>query len=140
MSLRRARLSGSTSDRGAIYGVDNGPSADRSLGGTPKSWLRSLVPSSGYSQQWSIDNLRDDLQHMQRLLNEASSKTQPIDQLVRENSELKLVVATMLRLLMQRGIVTSTEFQALAAQVDFEDGRLDGKVAGPLMSADFDSK
>ncbi len=104
------------------------------------SWLRSLVPSSDYSQQWSIDNLQDDLQRMQRVLNETSSKTHRIDQLVRENSELKLVVATMLRLLMQRGIVTSTDFQALAAQVDFEDGRLDGKVASSLLPTNVDSE
>lgn len=104
------------------------------------SWLRGLIPSSDFSQQWSIDNLQDDLQQMRRLLNETSSKTRPIEQLARENSELKLVVATMLRLLIQRGIVTPTEFQALAAQVDFEDGQLDGKVAGPLMAADNHSE
>lgn len=55
-----------------------------------------------------------------------------ISQLISENSQLKLYVVSILRLLVAKGTVSEAELKAIVAAVDREDGSADGHFAGKL--------
>jgi len=52
--------------------------------------------------------------------------------LERENDELRLYVAAIVRLLVAKGVVTSEEMASLVQAIDAEDGSADGKYKGPI--------
>ena len=55
------------------------------------------------------------------------SQDEKIEALVRENGELKLYLAALIRLLVAKGSVSEAELQAMVAAVDAEDGKADGR-------------
>jgi chromosome segregation ATPase len=81
-------------------------------------------------QQAEIERLREKLQSRQA---EHSSAEQRLVSLERENDELKLYLATVVRLLLAKKVATAEEMRALVAAVDREDGAEDKRYAGPIV-------
>lgn len=49
-----------------------------------------------------------------------------------ENSELKLYLATIIRLLTSKGVVSAEELETMVNAIDAEDGRSDGRYDGTI--------
>lgn len=49
-----------------------------------------------------------------------------------ENDELRLYLASVVRLLVSKGVVTQEELRDLVAAIDAEDGSADGRFAGDI--------
>jgi hypothetical protein len=77
-------------------------------------------------QDRTIDELR------QRLLDRHKALTHRMDELAKENDELKLYVAALLRLLIAKQVATREEVRALVEAVDREDGARDQRYMGEL--------
>lgn len=58
--------------------------------------------------------------------------TRTLDDLTRENAELKLYLAAVTRLLISKGVINQTELAAVIDAVDAADGKTDGRYTGPL--------
>ncbi|MFO0982006.1 MAG: hypothetical protein U1E76_09730 [Planctomycetota bacterium] len=78
--------------------------------------------------------------HLERLKHEMQSRrdqsrTQErrIDDLERENDELKLYVAALIRLLFVKRLATADEVRALVRTIDSEDGEHDHRLSGPVL-------
>jgi hypothetical protein len=56
-----------------------------------------------------------------------------LEALQRENDELKLYLAAVIRLLMAKKIATTEEIKTMVAAVDRQDGVEDQKYTGPMM-------
>jgi hypothetical protein len=77
-----------------------------------------------------IARLRDELQSKQA---ESESVEHHLAALQRENDELKLYLAAVLRLLVAKNIASIDEIRRVVAAVDREDGIEDQKYSGPLL-------
>jgi len=53
--------------------------------------------------------------------------------LKRENDELKLYIATIIRLLTNKGLLTQEEIEKMVDIIDAEDGAMDGKARGSVL-------
>lgn len=53
--------------------------------------------------------------------------------LKRENDELKLYIASIIRLLTNKGILTTEEIEKMVDIIDAEDGAMDGKARGDVL-------
>ncbi len=60
------------------------------------------------------------------------SQGQKLDTLVRENAELKLYLASVIRLLLAKGQITRPELEAMVSAIDREDGQADGQYDGKI--------
>jgi hypothetical protein len=58
---------------------------------------------------------------------------QRLETLQRENDELKLYLAAVIRLMLAKKVATTDEIKALVAAVDREDGMEDKKFTGPML-------
>ena len=56
-----------------------------------------------------------------------------IDALIAENGELKLYLASVVRLLTTKGAISPEELRAMVEAVDAEDGSSDGKYDGGIV-------
>jgi hypothetical protein len=61
------------------------------------------------------------------------SQDETIRGLVAENAELKLYLASLLRLLTRNGTISRDELAAVVDAVDAEDGRADGRYEGKVV-------
>jgi len=61
------------------------------------------------------------------------SQDRKINALVAENAELKLYLASIIRLLTAKGVVSDEELRAMVDAVDAEDGRSDGRLDGAIV-------
>ena len=52
--------------------------------------------------------------------------------LINENGQLKLYLASLIRLLTQKGAITKEELQTMITAIDSEDGSADGKFTGNI--------
>ncbi|REK07175.1 MAG: hypothetical protein DWQ37_21745 [Planctomycetota bacterium] len=74
----------------------------------------------------------------QRLNKTALGQASVADELRRltaENNELKLYVATVFRLLLDKQIVNLEELESLVTAIDREDGAEDGRHRGPVLTS-----
>jgi bifunctional N-acetylglucosamine-1-phosphate-uridyltransferase/glucosamine-1-phosphate-acetyltransferase GlmU-like protein len=87
-----------------------------------------------------------DIQDTQRALEEFDAQlratdatdrdlAQRLDRLAAENAELKLYLAAVVRLLLNKGIVTSAELEQIVDAIDRSDGAGDGKLTGKFPPA-----
>lgn len=53
--------------------------------------------------------------------------------LKRENDELKLYIASIIRLLTNKGLLTQEEIEKMVDIIDAEDGAMDGKARGNVI-------
>jgi hypothetical protein len=99
-------------------------------------WGRTLLLGDIGNRLDIADTERD----VERLKQEISrafrmdmSQDEKIEALIRENGELKLYLASLVRLLVSNGSVSKAELQAMVAAVDAEDGKADGRCDGGIV-------
>lgn len=71
----------------------------------------------------------------QRLRNSAGvdlNQDQKISELEKENGELKLYMAALIRLLLSKGTISNEELTQLVEEIDGADGRVDGQFSGSI--------
>lgn len=76
-----------------------------------------------------IDSLR---REMRGSFHKDLSQDQKIEKLIAENAEMKLYLASLIRLLSRKGTISPSELSAIVEQVDAEDGKSDGQFSGPV--------
>ncbi len=99
-------------------------------------WGRTLLLGD-IGNRLDIEDTERDIAHLKRQLASASStdvsQDKKIDALLRENAELKLYLASMIRLLTAKGTISGEELEAVVRAVDAEDGSSDGKHEGRIV-------
>lgn len=83
-------------------------------------------------QNTEIQNLRDQLARQRNTSPVATSL--PIKELQKENDELKLYIAALVRILTSKGTITKEELKQMIDTIDTEDGSQDGKFTGNINS------
>jgi len=73
--------------------------------------------------------------HLKQTTDNHMSAAQELERLAAENGELKLYVASILRVLLDKQVITQPELAALIKVVDREDGVEDGQRKGPLLDS-----
>ena len=81
-------------------------------------------------QQAEIERLREQVQSRPAM---PSSSEERLQALQRDNDELKLYLAVVIRLMVAKKIATADEIKAIVAAVDREDGVEDKKYKGPMV-------
>lgn len=98
------------------------------------SWL--LLGDLG--QQLDLVRQQREIHELRSRLRDSSASTEPLsDQLEavrRENDELKLYLAAVLRLLMTKGIASKEEIASMVDLIDASDGEKDRKYTGNIDS------
>ncbi len=80
-------------------------------------------------QRAEIDQLRNELRTA-RVAGPAGPG--PIRQLQQENDELRLYIAALVRILVNKRVVTAEELREVVEAIDAEDGTPDGRYEGRL--------
>jgi len=90
-------------------------------------------------QQMDLDDLEqeiDSLKHRIKASRERHDESdRELERVVAENDELKLYVATILRVLVSKGVVSQRELGELIRSIDAEDGHSDNAYRGSLAPA-----
>lgn len=98
-------------------------------------WGRTLLLGD-VGNRLDIEDCERELKHMQRELRggyrKDMSQDKKIERLQEENAELKLYLASMVRLLMSKGTFERSELEAIVNAIDAEDGKKDGKMTGEI--------
>lgn len=98
-------------------------------------WGRTLLLGD-IGNRLDIDDVERELAGLREQLsdqhNRDASQNELLRHLCRENAELKLYLASLLRLLARKGILDQGELKAMVEAVDAEDGHVDGKTQSPL--------
>lgn len=98
-------------------------------------WGRMLLLGN-VGQQLDIGDVREELaritSHLQAGGQFDRQTADALQRLARENAELKLYLAALIRLLASKGVVTSAELTAIVETIDRSDGQADGGYTGPL--------
>jgi hypothetical protein len=94
-------------------------------------WGRTLLLGD-IGNRLDIEDTERDIARLKRHISgnfdKDMSQDQKIDALINENAELKLYLASLIRLLMTKGSITQQELEAMVKSVDAEDGKTDGKL------------
>jgi hypothetical protein len=102
-------------------------------------WGRYLLLGS-LGQQMDLADHEAEIERLKEQLRSKpalpSSVEQRLETLERENDELKLYLAAVLRLLVAKKIATTNEIKAVVAAVDREDGVEDEKFTGVMLPGD----
>ncbi len=89
-------------------------------------------------QQLDIQEQKDEIEALRQKL-EAEAGTQKmalegrVAQLEKENNELRLYLASLIRYLGNKGVLDRSEFSVLVEAVDKEDGSADGGYKGNII-------
>lgn len=103
-------------------------------------WGRTLFLGD-IGNRLDIEDCENDIrrlkQNLQQTLNVKHSidrsQDRDITELQKENDELKLYLAALIRLLIARNVITVEEITKLVQAVDVEDGSADGRMNGPVV-------
>ncbi len=100
-------------------------------------WGRSLLLGN-LGQQLDIEDQRQEIQNLRaRVQSESRQATQSIEMrlgaLERQNDEMKLYLAALVRYLAAKGTIDLKEFAKLVEEVDAEDGAADGRFEGNVV-------
>ena len=99
-------------------------------------WGRTLFLGD-IGNRLDIADAERDIRSLKRELDAATRGRRTQDELVTalsaENAELKLYLASIVRLLVQRGTLSREEIEAMVAVIDQEDGRIDGGHTGEIL-------
>lgn len=94
------------------------------------------ILSWGIGNRLDIADVESEVQRIRRDLRTAgntdSVQDEQIEILVRENAELKLYLSAVVRLLLQKEVVSRAELETIVKELDAEDGEVDGKYDGPI--------
>jgi hypothetical protein len=105
----------------------------------PMGWGRMLLLGD-WGQQMDIEDQRREIETLQRQVRAGSAGRAAGDvsprlaQLEKENDELRLYLASLVRYLGSKGILRRDEFAALVETVDAEDGSADGGYEGEIVT------
>jgi len=101
-------------------------------------WGRMLLLGN-WGQQMDIEDQKQEIEDLRQRL-ETGTRTgdstlqSRVTQLEKENNELRLYLASLIRYLGHQGILNQDEFRELVNVIDSEDGRADsgyrGKITG----------
>ena len=98
-------------------------------------WGRTLLLGD-IGNRLDIEDTERDISGIKREVDRSYKKDMDQDQkittLINENAELKLYLASLIRLLRTKDIITAKELTAMVNQVDESDGSADGKYDGPI--------
>ncbi len=100
-------------------------------------WGRMLLLGN-LGQQLDIEDQRQEIQNLRaRVQSESRQAAQGIemrlDALERQNDEMKLYLAALVRYLAAKGAIDLKEFAKLVEEVDAEDGTADGRFDGNVV-------
>ncbi len=85
-------------------------------------------------QQFDIGDLKSDVSNLRsQLRSETRDAVIGVDELRRENAELKLTLAAIVRLLIRKRVISAAEIESLVAELDSEDGSFDGRFDAPIV-------
>lgn len=95
-------------------------------------WRYWLMGDLG--QQFDIGDLRTDVTSLRsQLRSETRTAGRSLDELRHENEELKLTLAAVVRLLIRKRVLAASEIESLIAELDAEDGTVDGRLEAPIV-------
>ena len=98
-------------------------------------WGRWLLLGD-LGQQWDLEDQQSELNELRSRLRAKRRSMQAItdqlEELQRENEELKLYLAAMIRLMTAKGIASKEEIFALVDAIDEGDGMKDGRYTGKI--------
>ena len=99
-------------------------------------WGRTLLLGD-IGNRLDIEDTERDIAHLKRemqgVFRNDMSQDQKMEVLVRENAELKLYLAPVVRLLMAKGAIAKAELETMVEALDAEDGNSDGKYDGQII-------
>ena len=99
-------------------------------------WGRMLLLGD-VGQQLDLRDQKDALEEVQTSVAIERAMREGADELIgrlrRENQELKLYLAALVRLLLSKKVVTRAEITAIVDALDREDGKSDGSFGGPVV-------
>jgi len=98
-------------------------------------WMRYMLLGD-WGQQMDLQEQRDEIDQLKRSLRTRSAFDNTgaeIARLSAENDELKLYVAALYRLLIQKRVATPEEIRTLVEKVDRADGQTDGAFRGDVV-------
>jgi regulator of replication initiation timing len=101
-------------------------------------WGRMLLLGN-WGQQMDIEDQRREIESLRSQMG-SSTGTQDVTtlksrvaQLEKENDELRLYLASLVRYLGHKGVLRQDEFRTLVETIDVEDGNADGGYRGKIM-------
>jgi hypothetical protein len=98
-------------------------------------WGRTLLLGD-IGNRLDIEDTENEIRRLKSELrggyNKDQSQDKKIDALVQENMELKLYLASVIRLLSNKGLISADELNKLVGLIDAEDGASDGRMDGPI--------
>jgi hypothetical protein len=96
-------------------------------------WGRTLLLGD-IGNRLDIEDVERDLRNIRRDFESKfradMSQDDAIRTLIEENGQLKLYLASLIRLLTQKGTISKEELERLVVVIDSEDGTADGKFTG----------
>jgi hypothetical protein len=99
-------------------------------------WGRTLFLGD-IGNRLDIEDTERDIGSLKRRLRGAydkdMSQDKKIDALISENAELKLYLASVVRVLVTKGMMSPEELAAVVEKVDAEDGSVDGQYDGEIV-------
>ncbi|MHC4215734.1 MAG: hypothetical protein ACYSWP_20495 [Planctomycetota bacterium] len=94
-------------------------------------WGRTLLLGD-IGNRLDIEDTEQDIARLKQQItgnfNKDMSQDQKIEALINENADLKLYLASLIRLLMAKGNITQLELEAMVKAVDAEDGKTNGRL------------
>jgi len=99
-------------------------------------WGRTLFLDD-IGNRLDIADAERDIRSLKRELDDATrdraAQSDLVNALAAENAELKLYLASIVRLLIERGTLSLEEIERMVATIDEEDGRIDGGHTGGVL-------
>lgn len=100
-------------------------------------WGRMLLLGD-IGQQLDLQDQREEIASLRRELRSASVRPandgvdRRIARLERENDELRLYLAALIRHLTGKGVIAAADLQEIVRAIDAEDGQIDGRYGGEM--------
>jgi hypothetical protein len=99
-------------------------------------WGRTLFLGD-IGNRLDIEDTERDIQQLKRKMaseqNSNASQEQIIAQLIIENAQTKLYLASIARLMLSKGAITKQELEIMVDTIDAEDGKSDGMFHGDIV-------
>ena len=101
-------------------------------------WGRMLLLGN-WGQQMDIEDQRQEIEELRQQINtgtrahESSPLKNRIATLEKENSELRLYLASLIKYLGHKSILRQDEFRTIVETIDREDSNMDGGYTGRIM-------
>ncbi|NQV34712.1 MAG: hypothetical protein HQ515_18605 [Phycisphaeraceae bacterium] len=99
-------------------------------------WGRTLFLGD-IGNRLDIEDTEHDIQQLKRKIageqNSKASQDRIIKQLVNENAQVKLYLASIVRLMLSKGSITKQELEIMVDAIDAEDGISDGMFHGDIV-------